>query len=352
MEIDYINGLKTDEIFGMSKYQKEIHERMKNIKLNPIEYPKVSKKKQINSAVKYIVYPFIVKKQVRKDNIKHITSQDLAYLLELMKLEKTIVTCHDLIPWVYDNNRLPTWKLNMRGLKKADRIITISEYSKSDIIKHVGYPENQISIVSPAVDHGSYFVNRDKEIIKKFGIKNDEKVILYVGSEQPRKNIPFLLEAVSQLKKKLPEIKLLKVGTPQVPGIREKLHKLIETLGLQKEVIFAGYVSESDLTKYYNAADLFVFPTLYEGFGLPPLEAMACGTPVITSNVTSLPEVVGDSAITTNPYDVNAFAEAMYNLLTDEKLRENMINKGLKRAKLFNWERSAEETFKVYEQLN
>jgi glycosyltransferase involved in cell wall biosynthesis len=351
MEVDYINGAKTDEIFGMSKYQKEIHDRIKNIKLNPIEYPLISKKRQINSAVKYLVYPLIVKSQVKKGNVKHITSQDLAYLLELMKLEKTIVTCHDLIPWVYDNNRLPTWKLNMRGLKKADRIITVSEYSKSEIIKYVGYPEDQITVIPNAVDHNNYCVRRDREVIKKLGILDTQKIILYVGSEQPRKNIPFLLKAISELKKKLPEIILLKIGTPQVPGAREKLIKLIETLGIEKEVVFVGYVSENELPKYYNAADLFVFPSLYEGFGLPPLEAMACGTPVITSNFTSLPEVVGDSAITIDPYDVNAFAEAMYNLLTDEKLREKMINKGLKRAQLFNWEKSAEKTLKVYQQL-
>jgi len=351
MEIDYINGAKTDEIFGMSKYQKEIHERIKNIKLNPIEYPLISKKRQINSAVKYLVYPLIVKSQVKKGNVKHITSQDLAYLLELMRLEKTIVTCHDLIPWVYDNNRLPTWKLNMRGLRKADRIITVSEYSKSEIIKHVGYPEDQITVIPNAVDHNNYCVKRNREVIKKLGITDTQKVILYVGSEQPRKNVPFLLKAISELKKKLPDIILLKIGTPQVPGAREKLIELIEMLGIEKEVVFVGYVSENELPKYYNAADLFVFPSLYEGFGLPPLEAMACGTPVITSNLTSLPEVVGDSAITIDPYDVNAFAEAMYNLLTDEKLREKMINKGLKRAQLFNWEKSAEKTLKVYQQL-
>ncbi|WP_410507580.1 glycosyltransferase family 1 protein [Methanosarcina hadiensis] len=352
MEIDYINGPKTDEIFGMSKYQKEINERIKDIKLNPIEYPKVSKNKEINNAVKYLVYPYIVKKHVKKNNIKHITSQDLAYILKLVKLERTIVTCHDLIPWVYDNNRLPTWKLNMRGLKKADRIITVSEYSKNEIIKYVGYSEDQITVIPNAVDHNNYYVKRNRGIVKKLGISDTEKVILYVGSEQPRKNVPFILEAISVLKKKLPEIKLLKVGTPQVPGAREKLLKLIEVLDIQKEVVFVGYVSEGDLTKYYNAADLFVFPSLYEGFGLPPLEAMACGTPVITSNLTSLPEVVGDSAITIDPYDVNEFAEAMYDLLTDENLRKEMINKGLKRAQLFNWEKSAEETRQVYEMIN
>lgn len=352
MEIDYINGPKTDEIFGMSKYQKEINERIKDIKLNPIEYPKVSKNKEINNAVKYLVYPYIVKKNVKKNNLKHITGQDLAYILELVKLERTIVTCHDLIPWVYDNNRLPTWKLNIRGLKKADRIITVSEYSKNEIVKCVGYPEDQIIVIPNAVDHNNYYVKRDRGIVKKLGISNTEKIILYVGSEQQRKNVPFILEAISLLKKKLPEIKLLKVGTPQVPGAREKLLKLMEVLDIQKEVIFVGYVSEDDLTKYYNAADLFVFPSLYEGFGLPPLEAMACGTPVITSNLTSLPEVVGDSAITIDPYDVNAFAEAMYSLLTEESLRKEMISKGLKRAQLFNWEKSAKETRQVYEMIN
>ncbi|MGB9133330.1 MAG: glycosyltransferase family 1 protein, partial [Methanosarcina sp.] len=197
-----------------------------------------------------------------------------------------------------------------------------------------------------------YYVKRDREIIKKLGILDTHKVILYVGSEQPRKNVPFLLEAISQLKKRIPEIKLLKIGNSQVPGAREKLVELIETLGLQEEVIFVGYVSENDITKYYNAADLFVYPSLYEGFGMPPLEAMACGTPVVTSNVTSLPEVVADAAITIDPHEVNAFVEAMYNVLTDEKLRENMIDKGLKRAQLFNWERSAEEMHRVYKQLN
>jgi glycosyltransferase involved in cell wall biosynthesis len=352
MEIDYINGLKTDEIFAMSKYQIKIHERLIDIKLNPIEYPMISKKRIINDAVKYLVYPFIVNRRVRKKNIKHITSQDLAYILKLVKLEKTIITCHDIIPWVYDNERLPTTKLKMKGLMKADRMITVSEYSKKDIIKHMGYPENKISIVHPAVDHDIYYVKRDREIITKLGIPNTSKVILYVGSEQPRKNVPFILEALKQLKRKIPEIKFLKIGAPQVSGAREKLLELIEMLSLQEEVIFVGYVSENDITKYYNAADLFVYPSLYEGFGMPPLEAMACGTPVVTSNVTSLPEVVADSAITIDPHNIDAFVNAMYDVLTDEKLRETMINKGLKRAQLFNWEKSAKEMRRVYEQLN
>lgn len=352
MEIDYINGLKTDEIFGMSKYQSRIHERLTDLKINPIQYPMVSKKRLINDAVKYLAYPFIVKSKVKKNNIKHITSQDLAYLLKMVKMEKTVVTCFDLIPWIYDNEQLPTSKMKIQGLKKADRIITISEYSKKDIMEYLGYPENKISIVYPAVDHDIYYVKRNREIIKDLGILDTHKVILYVGSEQPRKNFPFLLEALSKLKEKIPEIRFLKIGNSQVPGAREKHQELVEKLGLQEEVIFVGYVSEGDITKYYNAADLFVYPSLYEGFGMPPLEAMACGTPVVTSNATSLPEVVADAALTLDPKDIDAFVDAMYNMLTDEKLREKMISKGLERAQLFKWEKSAADMRRVYEQLN
>lgn len=138
---------------------------------------------------------------------------------------------------------------------------------------------------------------------------------------------------------------------PNYPGVRRKLIQQIESLNLQKDIIFAGYVSELALAEIYNAVDLFVFPSLYEGFGIPPLEAMACGTPVITSNTSSLPEVVGDAAIQINPYDVEKFAEEMYEVLTNERLKEEMIRKGLERSKMFSWENSAKKTLKVYREM-
>jgi glycosyltransferase involved in cell wall biosynthesis len=351
MEIDYINGLKTDKIFGMSKYQSEIHNRLENVKLNRIEYPDISKVIGINKIVEYFAYPFIVKKKAIKNNIKHVTRQDLAFLLELMDSKKTIVTCYDIIPIAYYNTRNPVWKLNAKGLKKAEKIITISEFSKKDISKYIKYPEEKIEVIPPAVDHNLYYQNRDKKALKKYRIREDEKVILYVGAEDPRKNVHFLINSFSKLKNRIPQVKLLKVGMPNDIGVRGKLLKHIESLNLQKDVIFTGYVSESELAEIYNAVDLFVFPSLYEGFGLPPLEAMACGTPVITSNTSSLPEVVGDAAITVDPYDVNRFAEEMYELLTSEALRQEMIKKGLERSKLFNWDKSAKKTLKVYKEF-
>jgi len=354
MEIDYINGLKTDKIFGMSKYQSEIHNRLENVRLNRIEYPDASKAVKmvgVNKIVEYLAYPLIVKKKVNKANIKHVTRQDLAFLLELMDLKKTIVTCYDIIPIAYYNTLNPTWKLNAKGLKKAEKIITISEFSKLDIIKYIEVPEENIEIIPPAVDYNLYYLNRNRKALKKYKIEEDELVVLYVGAEDPRKNVHFLISSFSKLKDKLQKVKLLKVGLPNDVGVRGKLLNHIESLNLQKDVIFAGYVSENELAEIYNAVDLFVFPSLYEGFGLPPLEAMACGTPVITSNTSSLPEVVGDAAITVDPYDSDKFAEEMYEMLTNEDLRKEMIKKGLERSSLFKWEDSAKKTLKVYKEF-
>lgn len=353
MEVDYINGLKTTEIFGMSKYQKEIHKRLENVKFNVIEYTHPNIKiKGVGAINRYLRYAYIVRKNVKKGNIKHITSQDLAFLLKLIKSEKTIVTCYDLIHWVYDNDRSLPWRLNMAGLKKADRIITISEFSKNEIVKYLGYPEDKIHIVYPAVDHDHYFRKRGREILKRFNISENEKVILYVGSEMPRQNLPFLIKGFSELKKTMPDIKLLKIGNPQWRGSREELLRLINELNLQNDVIFVGYVEEEELPKFYNAADLFVYPCLYTGWSLPCLEAMACGTPVITSNVSVLPEVVGDAGLTVDPYDVDGLAKTMYDVLTNDGLREDMTKKGLKRVKTFTWENAAKETLKVYEEVS
>jgi glycosyltransferase involved in cell wall biosynthesis len=157
-----------------------------------------------------------------------------------------------------------------------------------------------------------------------------------------------LIKAFAQLKKKIPGIKMVKIGESQGYRGRENILKLINDLHLQEDVIFVGYVPEEDMPKWYNAADILVYPCAYAGFGLPPLEAMACGTPVITSNTTSLPEVVGDAGIMINPQDIELMADEMYDVLTNDTLKDNMTNKGLKRAKLFNWDKAAHKTLNIY----
>ncbi len=355
MEIDYINGQKKNHITGVSKYQYEIYKRLRNISLNPIEYAPMDillGNFNVGNVIKlYFVYPLIVARKVKKNNIKHFKSQDLAYLLNLIKLEKTIVTCHDLAPYVYEKNRSFIWKNNIKGLKKADRLITVSNFSKEEIIKYLRYPEEYIYVIPNAVDHDHYYENRNKDILKILNIPENSKIVLYVGTEQSRMNVDLLIKAFAKLKNKLPDVKLLKIGNPHNNIERKNLVKLIEKLNLQKDVIFAGYILEEELPKWYNAADLLVYPCAYAGFGLPPLEAMACGTPVITSNTTSLPEVVGNAGIMVDPNDIDTLSNNMYEVLINEGLMEDMSKKGLKRAKLFNWEESAAKTLKVYKEM-
>ena len=387
MEIDYINGPRTDKIFGISKYQMEIFRRVEGVEWNIIDYNSITHlierkykdnlkfkpdnsyddpnslpqtksktpnffvdmgKKTLKTIDKHR-YIRTVKNKVKDGNVKHITSQEFAYIQNSLEMDKTIVTCHDLIPWVYEKDRSAFWKDNISGLKKADAIITVSEFSKNEIIKHLNYPAKNIHIVKDAVDHSFYYENRDKQILNNLGILNHQKVVLYVGSETPRQNVPILIKAFARLKKEIPGVKLLKIGESQSYGAREIILNLINDLHLQEDVIFVGYVPEEDMPRWYNAADILVYPCEYAGFGLPPLEAMACGTPVITSNTTSLPEVVGEAGIMIDPQDHDLMADKMYEILTNDGLRNDLIKKGIERSKLFSWDDSAKKTLKVYE---
>lgn len=387
MEIDYINGPRTDKVFGMSKYQMEIFKRIEGVEWNFIEYDSVTQiierkyknnlkipsspqsgvnsqsksktptfvvdlvKKTLKTTDKYR-YIRTVKNKIKEGNVKHITSQEFAYIQNSLEMDKTIITCHDLIPWVYEKDRSQFWKDNISGLKKADAIITISEFSKDEIIKHLDCSAKNVYIVKDAVDHAVYYKNRDKSILRSLNILNEEFIVLYVGSETPRQNVPVLIKAFSKLKKKVPNIKLVKIGESQSYGARENILKLINDLHLQEDVIFVGYVPEEDMPRWYNAADVLVYPCEYAGFGLPPLEAMACGTPVITSNTTSLPEVVGDAGIMIDPHDIDLMADKMYEILINNGLSDDLVKKGIERAKLFSWDDSAQATLKVYEDIS
>lgn len=348
LDIDYINGLKTDEVFGRSRYQTEIHKRLETVNLNRIEYSHIFQLRGIDQITRFTTYPLKVKRHIHDENVKHITDQELGYLLNLLDMQKVIITCHDLIPWTYSGNRSYRWKCIMKGLQKADHIITVSNYSKEEIRKNLEYPSEKIHVIYNAVDNNTYSPAGEIPDLKAYNIEDDTKIILYVGSEQPRKNIPLLIKAFSILKKRIPNAKLIKIGRHQALKERQKNLKLINDLHLGGDIILIDYVDESDIPKYYRAADVFVFPSLYEGFGLPPLEAMACGCPVISSNTTSLPEVVGDAGILLPPNDLNSLVSAMEEVLINDSLREDLSKKGLENSKRFSWERSAKETFKIY----
>jgi len=327
MKVDYILGSLDLPMYGALRYVKETYNIIKNkLDLKVIEYEKRGFK--LPSRISYFYDIIFVKKTIREDSIKHFTSQTVAYMLNFIKPKKTIVTCYDLIPYFYINEEkspirrimIKSW---VKGLKKADRIIAISKFTKNEIIRILDYPEDKIFIAYPAVDHLRYKVlKKDKEIAKKYNIDSKFFNILYVGNEEARMNVETIIHAVKNLKDK--KIKFIKLGNPNSAGRRENLIKLIKNLGIEEKVIFTDYVEEKDMPQIYNLVDLFIYPVSYAGFGLPPLEAMACGCPVITSNCSSLPEVVGDAAIKINPTDIDKLTNAILKIFNSKKLKADL----------------------------
>lgn len=268
---------------------------------------------------------------------------------------KKVLTVHDLIPLIFAK-KLPFyykfWGPTLKLIKnRSDFIITDSFNSQNDLINYLHIPEEKIKVIPLAPNKNFKFI-KNKSVIREeleFKYHIPSPYILYVGHVELRKNIPLLIESFYKLLKKGVKTKLVIIGKPGY-GF-EEITKKVESLGLSKHVTFLGYVPDQDLIKFYNAADLFVFPSLYEGFGLPPLEAMACGSPVVTSNTSSLPEVMGDAGFTLDPNDSKAFADTMQQIMTNESLKAEMSDKSLKRAKMFSWEKTANETWQVYEEV-
>lgn len=235
--------------------------------------------------------------------------------------------------------------------RKMDILITETEYGKKEIIKLLRVPEHKVKVIPSGVEEIFRPLNNLDEIKNELSTKYKIKFpyILHVSTYRPVKNGPALIRAFGELKRQGIEHKLVLVGKPaQKFG---EVQRLIKELGLEKEVIITGFVPDEDLPKFYNAADLFVFPSFKESFGHVLVEAMACGCPVVTSNVTAMPEIVGDAGILIDPYDVNSLAEGIYKVLTNFKLRQELKRKGLQKAKFFSWEKCARETLKVYEEL-
>jgi glycosyltransferase involved in cell wall biosynthesis len=265
-----------------------------------------------------------------------------------------VITVHDLTPLIFPKLFKKTDVILHRLLLKktinrADKIITVSCHSKNDLIKHLNVPEDKIEVIYNG--KGEAFKTINKEEIEAITMKYQlpHEFILSVGGLHPIKNIPRLLQAYHLALKEGLKHKLVIVGVAMDRS--REIFQTLKVLGIEEKVIFTGPVPEKDLVALYNAADLFVYPCLYAGFGLPPLEAMACGTPVITSNNSSLPEVVGDAGLLVDPYDTQELAQSINSLLSDGKTGKKLIKKGLKRSKLFKWSDTAIKTLEIYEEV-
>lgn len=269
---------------------------------------------------------------------------------------KVVVTVHDIISRKFPQN-IPFFSRQFFGRwmpfsnRRADKIIAISQHTKKDIIEVLHIPEEKIEVIYLAASDKFQPIKDQfalEEVKKKYGLSGP--FILHVGTLEPRKNLAFLITAFARALR-LGPIKEQLVITGRQGWYYEGLFKLVKDLKLSRKVVFTGYVEEDDLPRLYNAASLFVFPSLYEGFGLPPLEALACGTPVISSNTSSMPEVIGRAGILLPPEDLEAWRRQIYRVLTNKSLRQTMAEQGFSQAKKFSWETTALQTIKIYEQV-
>ncbi|AKB46557.1 Glycosyltransferase [Methanosarcina sp. Kolksee] len=286
-------------------------------------------------------------------DIDIIHSPENASLFTKLQDQKKVITAHDNMAYsfpIYSMTGIRYKYLFPKALKTSDKIIAVSNSVKKNLIQVYNLPEDKIKVVYEAADKSFKPLNNKlvENIKQKYNIYFP--FILYVGSLEVKKNIPSLITAFYMIKKKNISHKLVITAQKNTQNFNNIFKKVVE-LNLVKEVVFIGKVPKEYLPYLYNAADLFVFPSLYEGFGLPPLEAMACGTPVITSNTYSLPEVVGNAGVMVNPYDIHTLANMMYIILTNNEVRQDLCEKGIKRAKMFSWEKCARETLQVYEEV-
>lgn len=278
---------------------------------------------------------------------------------------KKVITFHDLSfehhPQLFSHRKILWQKFLMntkQEAKKADKIMADSFSTKEDLVNIYKIDPAKIKVVYLGVSKDFKPIKKDspqlKKVRKKYSLP--KPFILYFGTIEPRKNLILLIKAFEALKEKtiwkgfegdvFSDLKLVIAGAKG--WLYKDIFKEVENSKYKEDIIFTGFIEDKDKPHLYNLANLFVYPSFFEGFGFPPLEAMACGVPTIVSNASSLPEIVGDGAVMIDPYNVDELAFAIRKVLEDKDLRENLIKKGLKQAKKFSWDKTAQEVLRVF----
>jgi len=279
------------------------------------------------------------------------------YVLPALIPCRSIATIHDCIHLLfpeYLKNRaahLYAHTMNWAAIRKARRVLTVSESSKNDLLRLFNLPEERVDVIYNAIDERFYTSPPEEELeFVRERYQLNDRFLMYAGNAKPHKNLERLIQAFALLRKNgLDDLKLLITGgeISQYATLRRTVHQF----NLHKHVRFLGFQSESTLASLYRLADVFVFPSLYEGFGLPPLEAMASGTPVVVSNLSSLPEVVGDAGVQINPYDIESIADGIQQVLENPSQRKELITRGIARAKMFSWNSSIKRVQQIYQEV-
>jgi glycosyltransferase involved in cell wall biosynthesis len=281
-----------------------------------------------------------------------------SYFLPLIKVCPSVVVVYDITfkvhpEWFAKDRRFIFDDVFWREVKRAERIITVSEHSRGDIEKTLGVAPGKITVIPAAADdlfHPVQEEERLEELRHRLGLSKG--FLFTAGSIHTRRNLERLIEAAAEASRLLgSELQLLILGTTAPFSPPVDIWGTARRCGMEKRIIHLEYVSEEELLLLYNACGMFVCPSLYEGFGLPVIEAMSCGTPVACSNTTSLPEVGGEAVLYFDPLSVEEMAGAVARISRDEKLREELSEAGMSRAASFSWRRAAEETHRVFQEV-
>lgn len=278
--------------------------------------------------------------------------------LPVRKMCRYVVTIHDLVPLFFPElvpwKHLLFFKLFMkRAAQAADLIITDSEHSKHDIVQHLAVPEEKIRVIYLGYDAKHQEI-RDQQVIQdvitRYGIC--QPYLLFVGVIEPKKNLERLVDAFVILQRENVIDKELQFVIAGAKGwFYEQLYRKVQELNLEHQILLTGFVPDEDLPYLYSGAELFVFPSTYEGFGLPVIEAMSYGIPVVTSKTSSLPEIAGDAGFLVDPNSPESIAQGLISVLSDENLQAKMKQAGRLQAQKFSWQRTAEQTYNVYQEV-
>lgn len=288
-------------------------------------------------------------------DVWHATNQTLSGIAT----RRTLLTVYDLIE-IHDPQETfgrPAARWLYRGIPRAGLLTTVSAYTKRDVVRTYRIPEERVTVVPLAAGPQYRPIARFRstigfhDLMRRFSLDPKKRFVLYVGSEHPRKNVPTIVHAVAKARKEVPHIHFIKVGPAGSREGREKFLAALETSHMLDATTRIEQGTEETLPSLYNLADVFLFPTLYEGFGIPPLEAMQCGCPVIVSNKTSLPEVVGNAGVICDPYDVDALAREIVRIVRTPTVAADLGRRGQEQATRYSWHKSAEQFHTLYQQL-
>ena len=346
MKVALVNNVP--KIWAIGKYAYEIHKRLlKKLKIDHVYFDYDKKELRIeNKGVlkrsrffldNKFLFLLRIKRYLPDYDLYHATNQNISFVLNGRNGKKSIFTCHDIIPYIYPKNFLEKKFRGFlySGMKNADIIIADSKNTKADLIKFMKIPEGKIRVVYLGVDNIYKRISKERAR-KKLGLQINGKILMHVGEDLERKNTDRIYRAYFKAKERIKDLILIRIGKvkKKIPGVN-----------------YYYKVSEKEMVLFYNAADILLIPSIYEGFGLPVIEAFACGTAVIASKTSSLPEVVGDAGLLVNPYKTDEISDAIYRLLKEQKLYNNLVKKGLKRVKNFTWEKCANNILKIYKEL-